>query len=139
MEFEIRVACDIIDSEDLAVWVVQFNFLCFWVLVFDLEVRDTGSGGLRKSCDGGGAFMIWGRLRLRWWWPWRLRVMATMVLCRGDFTVAWLLWAISAATVAGYVTRKKVGFQFLFGLKVEEDGDVAKLNIISEEDCTLEQ
>ncbi|WVZ04388.1 hypothetical protein V8G54_025194 [Vigna mungo] len=44
MEFEIGVVCDIIDGEDLAVWVVHSAFSV-----------DAGSGSLRKSCDGGDA------------------------------------------------------------------------------------
>ncbi|KOM34297.1 hypothetical protein LR48_Vigan02g044700 [Vigna angularis] len=42
------------DDEDLAVSVVRFNFLCFWVRVFDLQIRNAGNDDLRKSCDGGG-------------------------------------------------------------------------------------
>ncbi|WVZ14525.1 hypothetical protein V8G54_012091 [Vigna mungo] len=91
-------------------------------------VGDAGSGSLRKSCDGGGAeviwvawrpedgFVIWGRL---------LHVMAAMVLCRCGSDMVTLDNLYGGGGVR--VTREKVGFWFLFGLKVEEDGDAAEV------------
>ncbi|KAG2380437.1 uncharacterized protein HKW66_Vig0172160 [Vigna angularis] len=52
MEFEIRVACDIINGEDLAIWVVRFSFLCFWVLVFDLLIVTLMVVAMEVALDG---------------------------------------------------------------------------------------